>query len=251
MFARGLLATAIGFATMGSAPAFADQPTWSTFAITARASQAPAVVAGADKFMASEIGQTFKGRLLLMGNTIDGNNPATHSFVVLNHNTAQAEAWSQSLPGKPAWAAFQNTMEKNTQPVGSVRYRVLKSWSDVNNTDGVWMTHAFNVSDAAKFVAAIDKLMASALGQKFPGQVHLSATVAGGGGPGGTVSHVITVGYASEAEMAQWLAMRDGSPDWAAYQEASGPASNYLGGALSRQVKAWGPATLPDIVKQP
>jgi hypothetical protein len=101
------------------------------------------------------------------------------------------------------------------------------------------------VSDQAKFSAALDALMTSDLGKKFPGQVHLSAVVAGGMTP---VSHVISVGYASEAEIEAWFAVRDPSPDWAAYQDTSDPVTDYLGGSLARQVKSWGPAKMQDLV---
>ena len=65
--------------------------------------------------------------------------------------------------------------------------------------------------------------------------------VAGGLSP---VTHVISVGYASEAEMEAWIDVRNASGDWAAYLEASGPTGEYLGGSLARDLKTWGPAPL-------
>jgi hypothetical protein len=106
------------------------------------------------------------------------------------------------------------------------------------------MTHAFNVNDPGAFVSALENFRASPTGQKFQGQVHLSAVVAGGMSP---VTHVISVGYASEAEMESWADVRSASADWAAYLNASRPAADYLGASLGRNLKTWGPATLPDL----
>jgi hypothetical protein len=175
----------------------------------------------------------------------DGANPATHTFVPIYKSAAEREAFVQSLQGNAAWTQFQAAMEKATQPGGTVVYRTLKHWGDINDTDHVWLAHAFDVSDAAGLVAAIDAFMASPTGKKFPGQVYLSAVVAGGMSP---VSHVISVGHDSEAEMEAWLAVRDASADWAAYQKASEPTSEYLGATLARDLESWGTATLPQLV---
>ena len=86
--------------------------------------------------------------------------------------------------------------------------------------------------------------MASPTGKKFPGQVYLSAVVAGGITP---VTHLISAGYDSEAEMEAWTATRDASADWATYLKASRKAAEYLGSSLSRDLKSWGPATLSSL----
>ena len=238
------IALALVSALLASQTALAD-PSWSTISLITTPSNAPQVVAATDKLMVSEVGKTFPGKLLLQVNAVDGANPATHTFVPIYKSVAEREAFVQKLQGSPAWAEFQAALEKVSQPGGTVLYQTLEHWGDVNDTDHVWMVHAFAVEDPAGFVKAIDALMASPTGQKFPGQVYLSSVVAGGMSP---VTHVISVGYESEAEMAAWLAVRDPSADWATYQKASRPTAEYLGGSLARDIKTWGPATLPAIV---
>ncbi len=61
------------------------------------------------------------------------------------------------------------------------------------------------------------------------------------------MSHVISVGYASEAEMEAWANTRTPSKDWAAYVETSRQTAEYLGGSLGRNLKTWGPAPLKDL----
>lgn len=75
---------------------------------------------------------------------------------------------------------------------------------------------------------------------------YLSAVVAGGMSP---VTHVISVGYDSEAEMDAWLEVRNASDDWAAYVAASEPLGEYLGASLFRDLKSWGSASLESIVE--
>jgi hypothetical protein len=74
--------------------------------------------------------------------------------------------------------------------------------------------------------------------------VYLSVVVAGGITP---VTHVISVGYDSEAEMEAWTTTRDASADWATFQKESRKAAEYLGGSLARELKSWGPATLSSL----
>jgi hypothetical protein len=164
--------------------------------------------------------------------------------VPIYKTAAEREAFVQSLQGNAAWTEFQNTLEKVSQPGGQVLYRNVKSWGDINDTDAVWMAHAFDVSDPAAHLAALDALMASPTGKKFPGQVYLSAVVAGGMSP---VTHVVSVGYASVREMADWIAVRDASADWATYQAASSKVSEYLGGSLANTANTWGKA-MKDVV---
>jgi hypothetical protein len=219
--------------------------TWSIIAFSAEPQNAPAVVAAADKLMSSEAGKTFTGRLFLQINVADGDNPATHSFVPVYRTAAEREAFVEKLQSDPAWTEFQEAMTKLTQPVSNVMYRTLKRWGEISDDDKVWRAHAFDVNDASAFLAALDAFMASETGKKFPGQVFLSAVVSGGLTP---VSHVISVGQASEAAIEAWEQTLQGNADWAAYLEASGKAAEYLGNNMVRTVKTWG-ATLDDVTR--
>lgn len=224
--------------------AAAALPSWSSIGFRATPQDAPKILAAADKLMNSPIGKEFPGRLLLQVHVADGTNPATHSFVPIYKSSAEREAFAQKMQADPAWADFLATMTQASEPVSQVLYRTLKSWGDVADTDGVWVSFAFTVRDPAGFVAAIDKFMASATGKKFPGQVHLSGIVAGGLSP---VTHTVSVGYASEAEMEAWADSLLGNADWAAYLEVSRGLADMLGANLVRDLKAWGPASLKDL----
>lgn len=219
----------------------AGAASWSMINFTTTPQNVPKVAAAGDKLMSSAAGKTLTGRLVLQQHIADGNDPATHSWVPIYNSAAEREAFVQKLQADPAWPAFLATITQLSQPGSTVMYRTIKSWGDVQNSDTVWMGHAFNVSDPAAFLAALEKFRASPTGQKFQGQVHVSAVVAGGISP---VTHLISVGYASEAEMEAWADTRTPTKDWQDYVDASRNSAEYLGGSLGRDLKAWGPATL-------
>jgi hypothetical protein len=224
--------------------AAAALPSWSSIGFRATPQNAPKILAAADKLMSSPIGKEFPGRLLLQVHVADGDNPATHSFVPIYKSSAEREAFAQKMQADPAWTEFLATMTQSSEPVSQVLYRTLKSWGDVADTDHVWVAFAFTVRDPMAFVAAIDKFMASETGKRFPGQVHLSGVVAGGLNP---VTHTVSVGYVSEAEMEAWADSLLGNADWAAYLEVSRGVADMLGANLVRDLKAWGPASLKDL----
>ena len=237
----------IGLAAIGFllfAHVAAAQPTWSSISISTTPANLPAVQAAVDTLLSSAAGKEFPGKLLLLAEVADGSNPATHSFVPLYKTAAEREAYIQKLQADPAWNVFLTDLTKLSQPVSTVLFRTVKSWGEIVDTDHVWMGYAFTVNDEPAFVAALDKLMASPTGKKFPGQVYLSVVVAGGITP---VTHVVSVGYASEAEMETWGATRDASADWATFMKESRKDAEYLGGSLARELKSWGPATLSTL----
>jgi hypothetical protein len=237
----------IGLALMGLlfiGQGAAAWPTWSAIGITTTSQNAPQIIAATDKLMSSAVGKQFPGRLLFQVNVADGSNPATHSFVPLYKSAADREAWVEKLIADPAWTDFQATMARLSQPVGQVMFRTIKSWGEIVDTDPVWMTYAFTVSEPTAVLAAMEKLMASETGKKFPGQVHLEGVLAGGISP---VTHSIVVGYASEAEMETWTESLVANPDWVAYLEALQGASQFLGASMIRDIKAWGSLSLKDV----
>ena len=117
--------------------------------------------------------------------------------------------------------------------------RCVNSNGDISDDDVVWQNFAFDVSDPAAFVAANLRFLQTDTGKRFPGQVHVTFTVAAGPSP---ATHSIIVGYASEAEMEAWNDSNVGNPEWAAYLAQLQNSSEFLGATLSRTIAAWGPS---------
>jgi hypothetical protein len=233
---------AIGSILMSQA---ASAATWSIISFSPDPANAAGVVAAADALMGSEVGKTFPGRLFLQVNLADGDNPATHSFVPVYKSAADREAFAAKLQADPAWAKFQASMTKLTEPVSNVMYRTMQRWGAISDDDHVWRAHSFAATDPAAFVAALDTFLNSATGKKFPGQVFLSSVVSGGISP---VTHVISVGQKSEAAIEEWETQLAGNADWAAYLTASRKAADYLGNNMVRDMKTWG-SSLDDATK--
>ncbi len=212
----------------------ATAASWSVISFKTTPQSVPKVVAATDKLLSSAAGKQFPGKLLLQVHLADGNDPATHSFVPIYKTAAEREAFVQKLQADPAWDAFMAVIVKETQPVSTVLLKTVKSWGEIVDTDHVWEAHSFNVNDPVAFLAAADKFMATETGKKLPGQVHLSAVVAGGLSP---VNYVVSVAFASEAEMDAWSDVRDGTPDWLTFREDARKVSDYLGTSLSRDLE--------------
>jgi hypothetical protein len=205
---------------------------------------APKVIAAMDKMMASPTGQKYKGRLLLLQNVADGNNPATHSFVSIFKSAADLETYTNLMQDDPARTEFMKAVASISHVESTARLSTLKSWGDINDTDTVWNAHYFNVTDPAKFVAAIDAWNNSPAGKKTARQVHLAAMAAGGMTD---ATHVISVGYSSNAEMEMSNDANRNDPDWQKLLDAIRPVSTHLGADLSRTLKQWGTASMKSL----
>ncbi|MCH8139859.1 MAG: hypothetical protein IH926_13115, partial [Proteobacteria bacterium] len=121
-------------------------------------------VAALDKLMSSPTGQQSPGRLLLQTNVADGDDPSTHTVVPIFASATEREAYFQKLIADPAWAEFQATVEKIARPRSSSRYSVMKSWGDISDTDVVWNTLSFDVTDPPAFLKAMETFLATPTG---------------------------------------------------------------------------------------
>jgi hypothetical protein len=203
------------------------------------------VIAATDQLMASAIGKAMPGRLMLFSTIAAGDDPASHSYSILNKSAAEGEAYSAKLGADAAWAPFEAAFDANAKITSATRLRGVRSFGDIRDDDPVWTAVLLRVTDVPKMLAARARYEASATAKKFPGQWHLNAVVAGGANP---ATHVIHVGYASEAEAESWMATQSASADWQAYIAEIQDVSQVLGTTMHRLVKSWGSATTKDLV---
>jgi len=232
------------FALFFSVPIIATAAGYHATTFSVIPQNVPKVVSAIDTYFASSAGQQFKGRLILLSHVADGADPATHTLASLFHSVAELETFQNAVANDPAVRALMDAIVPVSTLQSTVRTRSLRSWGDLQDTDTVWVSHYFNVTDGPAFMAALDKWLASAAGKKFPGQGHLSAIAVGGMG---APSHVINVGYASQTEMAEYGDTVAASPEWATYLAEVAKAATYAGANMSQQVKAWGPASMKTL----
>ncbi len=219
------------------AHAASAQQNWAVTTFTAEPQDVGKIIAATDKLMSAPGTQGFTGTVSLMASVLDGNDPATHSFISVFNSMADREAWFAKMTADPAWDAFLATFGPLSDPGSTSRMNTVRSWGPVSDADVVWRLHVFDVSDAAAFTSALDTLMKSPTGQKSPAQVHLSAVDAAGAT---SITHVISVGYESETEADAWTREITATQDWASYQKASAPAGEFGGTFVIRTLKTWG-----------
>ncbi|TFG97143.1 MAG: hypothetical protein E4H11_02330 [Myxococcales bacterium] len=210
-------------------------PNWQTIELSISLADAPKVQAALDKLMSSS-GVDLKGNVSLMANVAGGDT--SHLIISSFDSRAEREAWIKKLRASDAWAAYAKATDGMAEATRTSRMNFVKSWGEENaDSDVFWAIHAFSVRDAPAFVAAIDALQASDAGKASAAQVHLSEVAAAGLTP---VSHLISVGYASEAQAEASNAAMRPTKAWATYLEASRKAGTHQGTFLMRTLATWG-----------
>lgn len=215
-------------------------PGWDVTSFSTTPQNAPKLVAAIDEWMAAG-GSQYPGQVTLYVNEADGTDPATHTIVATFPSVAANEAFGQKVQNdeklSAQWAKLMSVFSANTTVVQTSRGSFVRSWGDVDPADSVWMHHFVTAQNAPAVLAALDAWMNSPTGQKSPAQMHLSSVVAGGLG---SPSHIVSVGYASQAEMEAWGDTLAGNADWARFLEAVGEVSEYHGANMAVRVKNWG-----------
>ncbi|MHA7871251.1 MAG: hypothetical protein ACX939_02770 [Hyphococcus sp.] len=215
-------------------------PYWESFGFQVKSQDAEAVVTATDKFMSSADGQSFSGTLMLLANIANGSDPTTHSYVVLHDSAAEAEAWQASTQNGRAWKTYLNSVTPIMKPTYDGRFRTLKAWGTPNPETKIWHGHMIRTDNPAAVVAALDGWFSSSKGSQFPGEAYLSTPIAAGMSK---PTHLISVGFESEAAMEAWTDSLYDDSDYQAFITEISGVTDYLGANLSSVVKAWLPAT--------
>lgn len=210
---------------------------WQSLSFTTTPQNLPKVIAATEKFMASEAGKSMPGTLSVMASVIDGADPSTNSFITSMESFAAREKWVASLQGNADWIALRDAVGDLAELGATSRMIFVKNWGEAGDADVVWHLFGLTVSDDAAYLKALDTLLASETGKKFPGSLYLSSVAAAGMS---SVSHVVSVGYASEAEAEAWNEVMLQSSDWAAFQRVTDRVSETAGSWVLRTLKTWG-----------
>lgn len=215
-------------------------PGWDVTSFATSPANAPKLVAAIDEWMAAG-GKDYPGQVTLNFNEADGNDPATHTIIATFPSVAEMEAYNQKVQSDEQltaqWGKLMKVFTDNVTPVQTTRGSFVKNWGEIDPADSVWMHHMLSTTDAAAVVSAFDRWMNSATGKKSPAQVHLSSVVAGGMG---APTHVVSVGFASQAEAEQWQESLAGNADYQTFLESVQEVAEYHGANLAIRVKTWG-----------
>lgn len=208
---------------------------WTTIGLDISLKDAPKVQAALDDLMKSA-SSDLTGNVSLMANVAGG--ATSHSIISAFDSRAAREAWLTKLRSGKAWAKYVKTTAGMTSPGDTARMDVVSSsGSDNAGADVVWEMHVFSVSDPAAFLAALEALQATDAGKATGSQVYLSTV-----GAAGLVSasHVISVGFKSEAHAETATEALNATQAWSDYQAASAAAGTYQGTFVLRTLATWG-----------
>ena len=213
---------------------------WESYSMNVPSGEEGAVLVAIEKFMDTKAGKKMPGSYSLMISQVDGADPSTHSILWAAESVAEREKYTKSMEGNADWAALVASLSNATDGWSTYRMAFNKTWGDGGDTDSVWYLHALVITDVSAYERALDALMSSTVAKKFKGTMSLSTVVAGGITP---ASHVLSMGYANEAEAEAWNDALAGSPAYAAFEKATAGSSEYKGTSIINTIKAWGTMT--------
>ena len=181
-----------------------SNPMWTQYEIKVdNPDSAAKIIAATDEYMASDFAkENFKGSLHLNAYIANGESNATHFFAVLQPSLDAHMQWITAGSGSEAGQKFFSVLRANSTPVSDQFNSFIQTYGTPSNDDVVWIIHEFftkpsNVEEVLKHTATLDKEIKG----DFPGQFGISAVSFGGGTE---VSHLLTVGYSSIAELESW-----------------------------------------------
>jgi hypothetical protein len=155
------------------------------------ASNPAGVVAAMDKFSESQTAQSGPGTVTLYQYLVNGENPATHAFVV-NYPTAEAmDATNARNAMSQDWATFLTELNMVSQQAGTMMFRTLglsrgDSASITSpNAAGNW--YFMSVSDPEEYADAWQELVAD--GNDLPGHFETLIEVVADGTGG--ITHAV------------------------------------------------------------
>lgn len=201
----------------------------------------PTLVAALDKWMATDVAKGFPGRVILNAHVADGADPASHSLVIAYSSMAENEAWLMKAQTSQEYQtliqSFVSSIDTN-HPMQTKREAVVNSWGEADPADTILIVHSITTTDAPSVLAALNGWAASA--KSFPGQLQLTAVIAGGREAG---SHSLVIAFRNLAEMETWQAENGGSAARLQLLHSLQGLSDYNGAYLLQRVKMWSGAS--------
>ena len=193
----------------------------------------PAAMAAAlTKFRNSETGKKYPGTMLLNQMIAGGESEITHQLITFFPSAASMDAGAEmTVPGNADFMAAYETVQSASEVVGRNLSRLLRGRGSVSTPGAVTNLIQLQVTDAAAFMEAFDKLWDSKSFKEFPGGVYFGDAM--GGGENLTTHFVSFVAPNMEALYEGMDAIR-ASSDMAAYTKNANSFRNVTGNYVTR-----------------
>ena len=198
-----------------------------------------AVVAAMEKWRSSDTGKATPNTVVLLQNLVNGDYSSTHQVNVFYTNPAAMDESARVVANDRGWRAFQNSMQKLTEPEWENAYAILRAKvrdGDVTSANPVSIIYGLTVTDAPAFMAAFDQMWGSAEIQNFPGAVYFGRNIASGSMPG---THFITFVADSRGKLMEAVTKMQASTQMAAYLAQIGDARELEQISMTIEAKRW------------
>ena len=176
---------------------------WAQYDFQVESAEAQAkIIDASNELMSSEFAkENLKGSVHLDAYISNGSSSATHSFAVLQPSMAAHQDWMMALQTSPEGQKFYSVLNSNSTAISERINSFIGSYGTASNNDYVWLIHQLTIdpADTQRLIKAFEQVDKDIEGQ-FPGQFGLSAVAFGQD----DVTHLLTVGYESVAEMESW-----------------------------------------------
>ena len=181
-----------------------SNPMWTIYDIKVENPQAAAnIISATDELMASSFAkENFKGSLHL--NAYIANGEMKPLIFLQSFNLVLLSTWIGLTASQQSDAGqkFFNVLRNNSTSISQRFNTFIQTYGNPSNDDVYWIIHEFYAepSDMEQFLKLTQKLDDETK-DTFPGQFGVSQVMFGGSPD---VSHLLTVGYSSIAELEGW-----------------------------------------------
>ena len=212
---------------------------WNTLEFKVEPGKEGTIAKAIGDFQKTKAGQDREASVALYRILFNGVSPATHVVTVLYPSRAENETSAAKLAASAEFRSAMATVNSASEQVYDSSNETIKGWGTVSNDDKVWVTIRLDVSSPGALIQAMDELMASPKYKEFPGQVWLSSIAFGNAVVGGVANFVVTIGYASQAEMEKWDEATEDSAAALTFLAKVEKASKVINRTLVTQIGVW------------
>ena len=233
LFGALCLITIASFASADDHIRFGDSNVWMAQQITFNEpSSQQRFLQGLDKFMDSKLGDRHPGTVSVNWLLANGENPATHGFLMSFPSLGARQEWSTEFfnGGSKAAGAWMQTWNAEVASVeATYMMTTIGAWGETSSSNPYTETVPFYTENMPAFVGRFQSWMETPTAAKFKGRVAIHSCIACG--ESGT-NGLMTVTHNSGAEMDEWRNAFAGSEDGAAWLSSAVELADFPGNSL-------------------
>jgi len=186
---------------------------------------------GLSEFMQSDLGKKHPGNAYLNWLMINGENPATHGFVMTFPSIDALGRWNTAFwtGGSPEAAKWVQTFGASVESVRDVSFTRVASWGSVTSNNPLTETVPIYTEQLPLFVERFATWMGTKTAKKFNGSVAIHQCAYCGDSE---TNALLTVSHNSSAELDEWRTTFATSEEAATWFSEAMEISEFPGNSL-------------------